>query len=184
MPVLVSAPRPLAAAHTEARLSTNAWRQTADLQLDHLYLEFSMKLAHSLSFALAISTVGAPAWAVDADEHQAHHPAGAASAPASRAMAGKPRPDMARMDSQMMAMHEMHDKMMAAKSPAERDALTAEHMRIMQESMNMMNGMSPGGMSGMKGDMVTRHQTMEARMEMMQATMQMMMDRLPAAPTK
>lgn len=140
-----------------------------------------MKLAHSLSLALVIFTVGAPGWAADADEHQAHHPAGAASAPATEFMPGKARPDMAQMDSQMMAMHEMHDKMMAAKTPAERDALTAEHMRIMQDSMNMLNGMAPGGM---KGDVATRHQTMEARMEMMQATMQMMMDRLPAAPMK
>ena len=84
----------------------------------------------------------------------------------------------------MKAMHEMHNKMMAAKTPAERNALTDEHMKIMQDSMTMMNGMSPGGMSGMKGDMAARHQTMETRLEMMQATMQMMMDRLPAAPTK
>ena len=143
-----------------------------------------MKLAHSLSLALAISAVGAPGWAADADEHQAHHPAGAASAPATNAMPGKARPDTARMNSQMMAMQAMHDKMMAAKTPAERDALTAEHMKIMQDSMTMMNGMSPGGMGGMKGDLAARHQTMEARMEMMQATMQMMMDRLPAAPAK
>ena len=146
-----------------------------------------MKLAHSLSLALVISTVGAPGWAVDADEHQAHHPAGAASAPAIKAMPARARPDMARMDTQMKAMHEMHDKRTAAKTPAERDALTAEHMKIMQDGMTMMNGMSPGGMggmSGMKGEMAARHQTMEARMEMMQATMQMMMDRLPAAPAK
>ena len=143
-----------------------------------------MKLAHSLSLALVISTVGAPGWAADADEHQAHHPAGAASAPATKAMPGKSRSDMARMDTQMKAMHEMHEKMMAAKTPAERDALTAEHMKIMQDSMTMMNGMSPGGMSGMKGDMASRHQTTQARMEMMQATMQMMMDRLPTAPVK
>lgn len=91
------------------------------------------------------------------------------------------------MNSQMMAMQAMHDKMMAAKTPAERDALTAEHMKVMQDSMTMMNSMSPGGMGGMggmKGDMAARHQTMEARMEMMQATMQMMMDRLPAEPAK
>jgi hypothetical protein len=143
-----------------------------------------MKLAHSLSLALAISTMGTPSWAADADDHQAHHPAGAASAPASKAMPGKARPDMARMDSQMKAMHEMHDKMMATKTPAERDALTVEHMKIMQDSMTMMNGMSPGDMGGMKGEMAARHQAMEARMEMMQATMQMMMDRLPAAPAK
>ena len=143
-----------------------------------------MKLAHSLSLAIAISAVGAPGWAVDADEHQAHHPAGAASAPAIKAMPARARPDMARMDTQMKAMHEMHDKMTAAKTPAERDALTAEHMKIMQDGMTMMYGMSPGAMSGMKGEMAARHQTMEARMEMMQATMQMMMDRLPAAPAK
>lgn len=136
-----------------------------------------MKLAHSLSLALAISAVGAPGWAADADEHQAHHPAGAASAPATKAMPGKARPDTARMNSQMMP----------AKTPAERDALTAGHIKIMQDSMTMMNSMSPGGMGGvggMKGDMAARHQTMEARMEMMQATMQMMMDRLPAEPAK
>ena len=141
-----------------------------------------MKLAHSFSLALAISTFGAHVWAADADPHQAHHPAGTASAPAAKAMPGK-----ARMDSQMKAMHEMHDKMMAAKTPAERDALTAEHMKIMQDGMTMMNGMSPGGMGGtgaMKGDMAARHQAMEARMEMMQATMQMMMDRLPTTPVK
>ena len=87
----------------------------------------------------------------------------------------------------MKAMHEMHDKMMAAQPPAERDALTAEHMKIMQDGMTMMNGMSPGGMGGtgaMKGDMAARRQVMEARMEMMQATMQMMMDRLPSTPAK
>ena len=143
-----------------------------------------MKLAHSLSLALVISAIGASGWAADADEHQAHHPAGAASAPATKAMPGKSRPDMARMDTQMKAMHEMHDKMVAAKTPAERDALTAEHMKIMQDGMTMMNGMSPGGTSGMKGDKAARHQTMEARMEMMQATMQMMMDRLPPASAK
>ena len=143
-----------------------------------------MKLAHSLSLALVISAFGAPGWAADADQHLAHHPVGAASAPATKATPGKSRPDMARMNTQMKAMHEMHDKMMASKTPTERDALTAEHMKIMQDGMTMMNGMSPGGMSGMKGDMAARHQTMEARMDMMQATMQMMMDRLPTAPAK
>ncbi|MBC7602537.1 MAG: hypothetical protein H7255_07755 [Ramlibacter sp.] len=146
-----------------------------------------MKLAHSLSLALVISTVGAPGWAADADEHQAHHPAVTASAPATKAMPGEARPDMARVNNQVKAMRRMHDKMMAAKTAPERDALTAEHMKIMQDSMAMMNGMSPGGMSGMsdmKGDMATRHQAMETRIEMMQATMQMMMDRLPVAPAK
>ena len=84
-----------------------------------------------------------PGWAADADHHQAHHPAGAASAFATKAVPGKSRPDMARMDTQVKAMHQMHDKMMVAKTPAERDALTAERLKNMQDSMTMMNGMSP-----------------------------------------
>ena len=138
-----------------------------------------MKLAHSLSLALAISTIGAPAWSADADSHQAHHPAGTASAPAGKAMPGK-----ARMDSQMKAMNEMHDRMLAAKSPQERDALAAEHLKLMQNSMAMINSMSPGATDIQKGDMVGRHQTMESRMELMRGTMQMMMDRLLAVPAR
>ena len=84
----------------------------------------------------------------------------------------------------MKAMQEMHDKMMGAKTPEERNALMAEHMKTMQNGMTMMNAMSSGGMSGMKGDMAANHQMMEKRMEMMQAMMQMMMDRLPAEPVK
>ncbi len=144
-----------------------------------------MKLARSLSLALAIAAIGTSTWAAQADPHKGHHPAGAASE--SKAMSGKAGPEMARMDTQMKAMREMHDKMMAAKTVEERNALMAEHMKAMQEGMTMMNGMPAGGMSGMKGmkgDMAEHHQMMEKRMEMMQATMQMMMDRLPAAPAK
>ncbi|TAJ19863.1 MAG: hypothetical protein EPO47_02545 [Rugosibacter sp.] len=93
------------------------------------------------------------------------------------------------MDAQMKAMKEMHEKMMAAKTPEERNALMTEHMKTMQDGMAMMNGMSTGGMkcdmkSSMKGGMAEHHQMMEQRMEMMQSMMQMMMDRLPAMPSK
>ena len=84
----------------------------------------------------------------------------------------------------MKAMREMHDKMMAAKTPEERNALMAERMKTMQDGMAMMKDMSSGGMAGMKGDGSARHQMMEKRMEMMEAMMQMMMDRPPAAPIK
>ena len=93
----------------------------------------------------------------------------------------------------MKAMREMHDKMMRARTPEERNALMAEQMKLMQDGMAMMGGMGPGGMGGMKGmpgmgamptDMATRQQMMEKRMEMMQSMMQMMMDRMPAAPSK
>ena len=147
-----------------------------------------MKLLSSTALALALTTVGASAWAAQHTEHTGHHPAGAASAPAGKAMPGKSDDNIARMDTQMKAMRQMHDRMTAAKTPEERNALMAEHHKTMQDGMAMMNGMggmAKGGMAGMKGEMGARHQTMEKRMEMMQSMMQMMMDRMPAtAPVK
>ena len=144
-----------------------------------------MKSIASLSLALAIAAVsGAPAWAASDAQPDAHHPAGSASAPKAKATPGKSNPTMARTEAQIKAMQEMHDKMMAAKTPEERNALIAEHMKTMQDGMAMMNGTSPGGMAGMQGDAATRNQMMEKRMEMMESMMQMMMDRLPAAPAK
>ena len=147
-----------------------------------------MKPVHLLSLAFAISSLGTSAWAAQNDQHPGHHPAGAASAPVSKAAPGKSGVDMARMDAQTKAMRQMHDKVMAAKTPEERNALMAEHMKTMQDGMTMMNGAAPEGMSsmkgGMKGDMTMHHRMMEKRMEMMAASMQMMMDRLPAVPAK
>lgn len=150
-----------------------------------------MKLVRTISLAFALASLSiSTSWAAPADEHQAHHPAGAASGSASKAMPDKPGSDMARMDTQMKGMREMHEKMMAAKTPEEHSALMTEHMQSMNDGMAMMNRMSGGGMAGMssakgmKGDMPAQHQMMEKRMEMMQAMMQMMMDRLPAAPAK
>jgi hypothetical protein len=105
----------------------------------------------------------------------------------------------ARMDEHMKSMRVMHDKMMQAKTPQERNALMAEHMKLMQDGMAMMGGMPPGGMMGkpgmgamegmkdkppMAGDMGMHHQMMEKRMEMMQSMMQMMMDRMPPAAAR
>ena len=103
---------------------------------------------------------------------------------------GGPGGTMAQMDTHMKMMRETHDKMMQAKSPEERNALMAAHMKQMQDGMAMMGGMGSGGMAGMQGkspmagDMAARHQMMEKRMEMMQSMMQMMMDRMPQAPSK
>ena len=50
----------------------------------------------------------------------------------------------------MKAMQEMHAKMMAAKTPEERNALMADHMKAMRGGMAMMEGMSGmGSMGGM-----------------------------------
>jgi hypothetical protein len=97
------------------------------------------------------------------------------------------------MQERMKAMREMHDKMMNAKTPAERQALMADHMKSMQDGMAMMKGM--GGMAGMgamgpmgdgkdmPAEMAKRHQMMEGRMEMMDVMMEMMMQRMPNPPS-
>ena len=94
----------------------------------------------------------------------------------------------------MKAMQEMHKKMMNAKTPEERNALMAEHMKAMQDGMGMMKDM--GGMAGMgsmgampdpkdmPAEMAKRHRMMEQRMDMMQMMMEMMMDRMPPPPAK
>ena len=109
-------------------------------------------------------------------------PMGAASA---NSMA---TPDqMARMDAQMKTMQGMHEKMMNAKTPAERSKMMAEHRKAMQDGMEMMSSMSGagmGGMQGMSGGMGAHHQMMAKRMEMMQTMMKMMMDQMPPAPGK
>jgi len=51
------------------------------------------------------------------------------------------------MEPRMKTMQEMHQKMMNAKTPAERQALMADHMKAMQGGMAMMKEMH--GMHGM-----------------------------------
>jgi hypothetical protein len=141
------------------------------------------------------------------EDHAAHHPEGAsapaaaapAPAPAAAASAG-PTAAMgamnpsARMEQHMRAMREMHEKMAKARTPKEREALMAEHMKLMQDGMAMMDGMKGmGGMGGMgaapgaassPGTPAARMQALEQRMDMMQSMMQMMMDRMPAPAAK
>jgi len=132
--------------------------------------------------ALCAATASMGAFAQAAEEHQAHHPAGAASAagPVKKAPVKAMGADkMAAMDQHMKSMQAMHEKMMSAQTPEARQALMAEHMKTMQEGMTMMKQM---GGKGMKGDMASRQQMMEKRMDMMESMMQMMMDRMPPAP--
>ena len=155
------------------------------------YQESHMKLVRPLTLALAFVVVGVPTWAAQDDLHKGHHPAGSTSAAATKTVSGKTSPDSARMANQTKAMQEMHDKMMAAKTPEERGALMAEHMKSMQQGMDMMKGMGGlGGMGGMAGpkspatNMPERQTMMEQRMDMLQTMMEMMVDRLPQTPAK
>ena len=155
------------------------------------------KIRHTL-VGICIASASLSLMAQTADEHKAHHPAGSTSpAPSQMKAAAKPTgagqmAGMAKMDEHMKAMQAMHEKMMAAKTPEERQALMDEHMKLMQDGMGMMQQMGAGmqGMGGMQGgkgmptNMAERHQMMEKRMQMMESMMQMMLDRLPASMTK
>ena len=136
-------------------------------------------------------------------------PMNASSASASTApMAMGASGSMATPDSRMKALQEMHRKMVSASTPAERQALMADHMKAMQGGMAMMKEMhtmhgaggmagmgmmgSPGGTAPMAGmgdgkgmptDMAKRHQTMADHMAMMQMMMDMMAERMPTAST-
>lgn len=79
------------------------------------------------------------------------------------------------MDKQMKSMQAMHEKMMAAKTPQERQVLMADHMKSMQEGMSMMSQMKAS--DGKGGATAANPEMMGRRMDMMEMMMQMMMDR-------
>ena len=118
-------------------------------------------------------------------DHTAHHPEGASAAVAATPKAAaKPTPKAApkaaavapaQMDMQMKSMQAMHEKMMAAKTPEERQALMTEHMKSMQGGMAMTGQMKAPDATG--GGTSQSPEMMGKRMDMMEMMMQMMMDR-------
>jgi hypothetical protein len=130
-------------------------------------------------FVLALATaLSTGAMAQSDKEHAVHHPEGA-SAPAAKStpkVAPKAAPAApAQMGMQMKSMQEMHEKMMAAKTPEERQALMTEHMNSMQGGMAMMGQMKAPDAKG--GGKSVSPEMMGKRMDMMEMMMQMMMDR-------
>lgn len=154
------------------------------------------------ALALAASAAVAIAATTTNPDHVGHHPAAATSAAATSdaatsdagATTAQRLDNMRQMGKQQKSMHELHQKFMAATTPEERNALMPEHMKAMQQAMDMMQGMSGMHMMDdmktdaikmkMPSDMTLHHQMMEQRMEMMQTMMQMMLDRLPGATEK
>lgn len=96
----------------------------------------------TLALAASLIATSATSFAQE-DQHKAHHPAGAASAVMPAPATGKPAdmPDMAMMETHMKAMQAMHEKMSGAATPAAREAIMAEHMKLMNEGMSMMRMM-------------------------------------------
>ena len=148
--------------------------------------------------------VAALATACASPGNQHAGPPSTGMAPMTRGAAGP----MAAMDPRMQAMQEMHQKMVNAATPAERQALMAEHMKAMQGGMTMMKEMQAmhagsgmagmgtmgssgnaaampcmGDSGGMPADMTKRHQLMSDHMTLMQQMMGMMADRVPPATT-
>ncbi|WP_136415816.1 hypothetical protein [Herbaspirillum sp. ST 5-3] len=147
-----------------------------------------MKSIAVFALAATLAAVSPIVISADSSQHEEHHPDAQAAKPAQhmtakQSAAPKASPEqMKRMDAQMNAMRDMHEKMMAAKTPEERSALMTEHMKTMQDSMSMMNGMMSGKPSESQPP---TPQMMQKQMEMMQMMMQMMMDRMgPPAPAK
>jgi hypothetical protein len=129
----------------------------------------------------------------DAD-HASHHPDQPTTAagqdvkgqvPGGTAAAGQRMPMMAQMDEHMKKMQTLHEKMIRAATPDERQKAMEEARKEMQDGMAMMKpmmqggGMMGGGMIGQKGnpgDAQSQMQMMGKRMDMMQMMMQMMLD--------
>jgi hypothetical protein len=70
----------------------------------------------------------------------------------------------------MQRMQSLHTQMLAAKTPAERQALMADHMKAMQNGMMMMQHMTGAACPPASA-------SMPMRMDMMTMMMEMMMDR-------
>jgi hypothetical protein len=133
----------------------------------------------------------------------ADHGAAGAAAPPAHAMGHT----MAQMDTQMAAMRDMHTRMQRARTPEERQALMAEHTKLMHEGLAMMDRMGSmghkGGMGGMGGMHRGRAASapagadgphgahgadpaahLEKRLQMMESMLKMMAERIAPAPAQ
>lgn len=110
-----------------------------------------------------------------------------AKAPASgvKAAAAQSMPTTGQMDEHMKRMQALHDKMMSAATPEERQQASEEARKAMQEGMATMQpmmrggGVIDGGMMGQKdkpADSKVQIQMMAKRMDMMQMMIQTMLD--------
>jgi hypothetical protein len=153
------------------------------------------------SFAIAVGTVVLLA----AGMPLAQDVKGLASNPGAAATRSGSLMAMRQMDEYVRKMQALHNKMMNAGTPEERQKVMDEQRKEMQSGMAMMNKTMPGGgmmgnmgggMMGQKGirpDATSQMHMMQKRMDMMQMMMQTMMDQqgmmagprnLDAAPKK
>ena len=141
-----------------------------------------------LTYGLAASLLLSGNSSIAADEH--HPPVSegkAATAPLTRSPApsAQPSASMMQMDEHMQRMQNLHDRMVNAASPEERQNAMQEARKEVQDSMAMMKPMMQGGAMMGDGMMAQKRkpapgnaqtQMLEKRVDMMQMMMQMMMD--------
>jgi len=96
----------------------------------------------------------------------------------------------AAVDAQIAHLRALHERLSRAKTPQERQALMAEQVKVMQESMTMMRSMHAGqgqggmgggmgmGQGGMPEHMGMNRDLMVQHMELMQEMMQTMVDHM------
>ena len=88
---------------------------------------------------LALCVAAATTFALAED---AHHPADAKAKPPAAAKKAEPqKANIVPMHGMMKRMHEQMGQIHAATDPKEKERLMVEHMKTMDESMSMMNGM-------------------------------------------
>lgn len=147
-----------------------------------------------LPAALAIALLPVHVVAADAPEHDHTHGQKPAETTSASAV---DTPSSAKSGDLMKRMSDLHQRMMAAKTPAERQRLMVEGRKLMQEGMSMMQDMKSGqsmGMAMMGGGMnqggqasggsmdmdmsqcMEMHKAMGERVDMMQMMMQAMLD--------
>lgn len=164
-----------------------------------------MKIKHLIAVAGFIAFSAPTVYAQNTDQHKDHHPAPAVTqgdaAKVNPAQGQMQQEMMKKMDDQMKVMQEIHQKMMNAKSPEERQAIMIESMKAMEggmsmirdaemmnmpmkEGMAMKDGMPMNNGMQMKEGMHLQHQMMQKRMDMMTSMMQMMMDRIGNSQSK
>lgn len=160
-----------------------------------------MKRSVAVAIGTAFLLVAATPFAQEA-KAPASAPKATATPPSSSTNASNP---MGQMEEHMKTMQALHNRLMSATNPEERQKVMDEQRKAMQGSMAMMNqmmqggamtgGMGPGtmGQKGKPADASAQMQMMKKRMDMMQMMMQTMMDQqgmmagprgMGVAPTK
>ena len=91
---------------------------------------------------------------------------------------------MKNMDKQLDVMKDMHQKMAAAKTDAERQSLMKEHFKVMRDSIAMMDKTGEERMNCMAGkkggesSAKKQRQMLDKHMKIMHSMMQMMNDHM------